>query len=206
MAVKSTSRTAMAPMTTFARRDRVGTDTGGRMATRVSFSCGRDGAPRTVPATDGRVGPGSGPPGTDPVAQTNARGRAGFPGRPLPRQLPPPRGVRVAGAASAGPRGPAGADVLERGQGLVQVRHPGEDEARPGGTEGVAAVVGRDEEELGADLLRGDHLQLDPADRADGALGVDRAAAGHHRALGEVGVADEVEDAEREHEPRRGAA
>src|SRR4051812_23988452 len=33
MAVNSTSRTAMAPMTSFARRESVGTDTGGRMAT-----------------------------------------------------------------------------------------------------------------------------------------------------------------------------
>src|SRR3712207_8860798 len=33
MAVNSTSSTAMAPMTSFARRERVGTDTGGRMAT-----------------------------------------------------------------------------------------------------------------------------------------------------------------------------
>src|SRR4051794_36831565 len=33
MAVNSTSSTAMAPMTSFARRDSVGTGTGGRMAT-----------------------------------------------------------------------------------------------------------------------------------------------------------------------------
>src|SRR5215207_6281898 len=33
MAVNSTSRTAMAPMTSLARRDSVGTGTGGRMAT-----------------------------------------------------------------------------------------------------------------------------------------------------------------------------
>ena len=34
IAVKSTSRTPTAPRSSFARRDRVGTDTGGRMATR----------------------------------------------------------------------------------------------------------------------------------------------------------------------------
>src|SRR3954463_8086237 len=146
MAVKSTSRTAMAPMTTFARRDSVGTDTGGRMATRVSFSRGRDAS-----ATDG-VGHGRwgrlrlGPSSTDPVAQTNARDRAGFPGRPLRRQLPPTGDVRVAGAASAGLRGPPGAEVLERGQGLVEVGHPGESETRLRSGEGVGAVVGRDEE------------------------------------------------------------
>src|SRR4051812_35849211 len=140
MAVKSTSRTAMAPMTTFARRDSVGTDTGGRMATRVSFSRGRDAS-----ATDG-VGHGRwgrlrlGPSSTDPVAQTNARDRAGFPGRPLRRQLPPTGDARD-GGPSARLRGPPGAEVLERGEGLVEVRDPGEGEARLRGGEGVGAVV-----------------------------------------------------------------
>src|SRR3712207_2170943 len=116
MAVNSTRRTAMAPMTTFARRDRVGTDTGGRMATRVSFSRGRD-ASATDGAGHGRSGRFRlGPPGTDPVAQTNARDRAGFPGARSGRQLPPTGRARADGAASAGLRGPPGAEVLECGE------------------------------------------------------------------------------------------
>src|SRR5918998_6362423 len=151
MAVKSTSRTAMAPMTTFARRDRVGTDTGGRMATRVSFSRGRDAGTTDGAGSGrpGRLGPGPRAPTRSPRPTLGT-----VPGSPAAcsgRQLPPPGGAGVAGASSAGLRGPSGAEVLERGQRLVEVGHPGEGEARLRGGGGVDAVVGRDEEELGAD-------------------------------------------------------
>src|SRR5215218_4766929 len=85
MAVNSTSSTAMAPMTSFARRERVGTDTGGRMAT--------SGLLQMVVRQEPRSNTVNAPP------------RSGFP-------------------SGTGWRGAAGAQVVERGQGVVEGRDP----------------------------------------------------------------------------------
>src|SRR4051812_35811949 len=75
MAVNSTSRTAMAPMTSFARRDSVGTDTGGRMATSgLLLLPGRPGAYEAGPVEVLRLRAGS--------SQDNAPDRSWFPPRP----------------------------------------------------------------------------------------------------------------------------
>src|SRR3712207_951225 len=107
MAVNSTSSTAMAPMTSFARRERVGTDTGGRMATSGLLQIVVRQEPRSF--------------------TVNAPPRIGF-----------PSGTRR--------RRPAGAEVVERGQGVVQRPDAGRRHRRLTGGEQLGAVVGGDEE------------------------------------------------------------
>src|SRR3954466_11345769 len=59
MAVNNTNSTAMAPMTSFARRESVGTDTGGRMATsgllQLQGGRGHGWGPKPAPVSRDRV-------------------------------------------------------------------------------------------------------------------------------------------------------
>src|SRR4030095_3249350 len=128
MAVNSTSRTPTAPSTSLARRDSVGTGTGGRMATggllqsSVAASVrawwgqgsivGRWVVPRSLGATPGH--------------QDNAPGGSGFPtSRPAPASPTRADGRRrdragppvPPGAAAAGR--PGGREVLECREGVV---------------------------------------------------------------------------------------
>src|SRR4051794_41558064 len=125
MAVNSTSSTAMAPMTSFARRDSVGTGTGGRMATSglLQFSVGQMWFVSPVPA------------------RTTLRGASGSPSSQTDSFLP-------ARYPSAGGRG---APCLEVRQGLecvVQAGHLGQGKAVVGCGFGLGAVVGGNEEQL----------------------------------------------------------
>src|SRR3954468_2768834 len=131
MAVNSTRSTAMAPMTSFARRERVGTDTGGRMATSGLLQI----VVRQEP----------------PSFTVNAPVRIGFPSR-----------------ARSG--GPPGAEVVERGQGVVERRDLRRGHRRIAGGEQFGAVVGGNQEQLGADVLGREDLERDAADGPDRAF------------------------------------
>src|SRR4051794_26773029 len=145
MTVKSTSSTAMAPMTSFARLDRVGTGTGGRMATSGLLQLQSSGTwiglsrrPPVIPAQR---------TGTDRVPTVWSR--------------------TAPAVGSAGGRGAPRLVVGQRLQRIVQGGHPRQREARIGDRRRLRAVVRRDEEELGADVAGGGHLQRDTADGAD---------------------------------------
>src|SRR3954463_1034414 len=153
MAVNRTSSTAMAPMISFARRDSVGTDTGGRMATSglLQLQCGRGHG-----ASASARGPpdGGGPAQVPLIGRTTLRTVVGSLRPPVSRQLPP-RAGGWARRESARRRGAAGPDVGERGQRVVQGGHPGQAEPWLRGLQRRGAVAGRDEEERCADLPGG---------------------------------------------------
>src|SRR5689334_13715798 len=165
MAVKSTSSTTMAPMTSLARRDSVGTDTGGRMATGglllvPDVAAGHGTVRARVEPRRRRGGRAAAlPVHPSTVTEHNAPAGDGF----------PPPGE----PGSARGRGASGADVGERGEGVVEGGHPGQGEPRLRRLGRLGAVAGRGEERRRADALRGDHLELDAADRTHGPLLVD---------------------------------
>ena len=114
-------------------------------------------------------------------------------------ELQPRRGSAVRYGAAAGQR-------VQIGDRLVQRCHlddlqPGRDVAPD-----VGAVARRRQEHRRAGPPGGDHLQRDAADLADLAGRVDGAGAGDEPAVGQVVVADLVDDAEREHQAGRRAA
>src|SRR3954453_16716906 len=123
MAVNITSSTAMAPMTSFARRESVGTDTGGRMATSGLLQLQGGRGPRAVAGGREPRARAPSPRGVRTESpQDNAPNRSWFPAHPaMAHSFSHPRG------ASAGGRGPAGLDVGERGQRAVRggYRAPG---------------------------------------------------------------------------------
>src|SRR6476659_4018658 len=121
MAVNSTSSTAMAPRTSLARRESVGTGTGGRMATsgllQLQSSVAADGAAdagRSTRTTH-RTAPGSPAVGSPTASPTSG-------GAPLRR----PR----AGPGSAAGRRVPGLEVRQRLQGVVETGDAGQREAR----------------------------------------------------------------------------
>src|SRR6478672_10793944 len=116
MAVKSTSSTAMAPMTSFARRDSVGTGTGGRMATSGLLQ-----------SSGGQV------TSRAPFHQDNAPGSTGFPGV-LGDSFLPGR------ERSAGGRGTSGLEVRQRLECVVQGGDLGQGKAVVGCGLGLGAV------------------------------------------------------------------
>src|SRR3712207_1407148 len=178
MAVNSTSSTAMAPMTSFARRERVGTDTGGRMATSGLLQM----VVRRQPRSN----------------TVNAPPRFGFPsGGPAPAPAP---------ASRARLGGPAGAEVVEGGQGVVQRPDAGRRDRRNAGREQLGAVLGRDQEQVRADVLRRQDLERDATDGTDGAPLVDRPGAGDDVPAREVLATGQLHDAQGEHEAGRRAA
>src|SRR3954454_21785926 len=106
MAVNRTSSTATAPRTSFARRDRVGTATGGRMATSALLQLQGCGDPR----------PGLGRPTDDRAGSVRSRSGPLF----IPAQRTAGDGVPLLVAASASGRGPPVLEVRERLQRVVQ--------------------------------------------------------------------------------------
>src|SRR5688572_16362781 len=84
----------------------------------------------------------------------------------IPAQRTGAAGV-PASRRSAGLGGAPGLEVVERLEGVVERRHPGQREAGVVDPQRLGAVVGRDQEEFGADVAGGDHLQRDAAARAD---------------------------------------
>src|SRR4051812_13335224 len=158
MAVNSTSRTAMAPMTSFARRESVGTDTGGRMATSGLLLV--PGRPGTTPARYGSC-----PSVLSHLRTTHRTARGSLAVRRS--RTASPTGGRNGAAGSTGSarrRGAARPDVGQGGQGVVQGGHLGQRQVRLRCLQRLGAVAGGHEEDLGADVVGGDHLQLDAAD------------------------------------------
>ena len=131
MAVNSTSSTPTAPRTSFARRDRVGTGTGGRMATSGLLHVavvGRGG-------DRGRIVPGADAPGAIPgSSQHNAPRRAGVPAADSVQRR------QVAGQQRPGCGRPGSRPAPQR---VVEGGDPGQREAGVGGGQRLGAVVGR---------------------------------------------------------------
>src|SRR5829696_3759015 len=115
MTVNSTSSTAMAASTSFARRDSVGTGTGGRMATSALLQLHTSVAalPQTCPVRE------SGPRRDLRSSQHNAPEATGF---PRPRQATPSRPAAAEGTSA----GFGGAPRLEVGEGVQGVVEGGD--------------------------------------------------------------------------------
>ena len=122
--------------------------------------------------------------GAEPGARPGRRARR-HPRRPdSVRRSARRRTAAVRRTASAGAGGDvalAGAQGVQRVDGLVERRDPHEPQAVRDRAERLVAVGRRRQEDRGPGLARGDELLLDAADRADLALGVDRARAGDER-------------------------
>src|SRR3954451_18215538 len=140
MAVNSTSSTAMAPMTSFARRDSVGTGTGGRMAT--SDLLQSSGGQRWFRA---------------PFLSGQRSGEHRVPRRPRRAAF------RTSSAAGGGP---SLLEVRQGGQCVVQAGDLRQRKAGVGRSLGLRAVVGGDQEEVGAEVFGGHNLQRDATDGA----------------------------------------
>src|SRR3954469_14000343 len=137
MTVKSTSITATTPMTSFARRDNVGTGTGGRMATvgLLSSTTYEAGSTETRPREHGdgiQAPPETGGPGHGPFPQLLPTAAGS---RPRPQA---DHGVLT--EPSAGGRRPAGAQVCERTEGVVQGGDLGHRQPRLRVLHGLGAV------------------------------------------------------------------
>src|SRR5436309_9451223 len=124
MAVKRTSSTTIAPMTSLARRDSVGTDTGGRMATGGLLQF------QTWPQATGRSEHGwDDDAGTGPGAATGRACGPTIPARSPSTTLPRPPGSRGGRAPTPGVTSsacgwrPTGPDVGERAERVVERGH-----------------------------------------------------------------------------------
>src|SRR4051794_14856400 len=132
MAVNSTSSTAMAPMTSFARRDSVGTGTGGRMATSDLLQSSGGQVWFRAPFLSG---------------QRSGKHR-------VPRRLRR-AAFRMPGVGSAAGGGPPGLEVRQGGQCVVQAGDLRQRKAGVGRRLGLRAVVGGNQEEVGAEVFGG---------------------------------------------------
>src|SRR3954454_3925725 len=139
MTVNSTSSTATAPMTSLARRDSVGTGTGGRMATVSLLSSYDVGGGASATGRRPRVSGSAGPAGRAPRARSlNCSRRRRVPGVATSRpRLPDSRSGGVLARASAGRRGRPGAQVGEGGERVVQGGDLGHRQTRLGVLHGL---------------------------------------------------------------------